>query len=453
MAKEIKLAAFALHSLTHQSPGLWRHPRDRSLEYKSLRYWVDLAKILEQWQFDAIFIADSLSVYQIYGGSLAPTVKYAIQVPRIDPILTISAMANVTGHLGFGVTSNAIFEPPYQFGRRMTTLDHLTEGRIGWNIVTGHSVYGARAVGQELLPHDDRYAVTDEYLELLYKLWEGSWDDDAVVADRATGVYADPDKVRRVVHHGEHFRLEGIHLAEPSPQRTPVLFQAGTSSRGRRFAARHAECIFVSGPSARALAPGIADIRRLAVEAGREAADVAILAQVTAIVGETEEEAQAKLADYRQYINPEAAIVMFSGQTGIDLSGHDPAAPILHRQQTQGIFSMLEAFTVSDPTRVWTLAELAEKLAIGGSGPVFVGTPDKVADAIEAFLDESDADGLNLSYAITPGDYEDFGRLVVPELRRRGRFKAQYRPGTLREKLFGAGARLPGNHPASEARP
>ena len=180
-----------------------------------------------------------LGVYDVYGSSPDAALRNAAQTPGNDPLLLIPAMAAVTENLGFGVTSNLSFEPPYTFARRMSTLDHLTDGRVGWNVVTGYLDSAARGAGKDKqTAHDDRYDIADEYMEVVYKLWEGSWEDDAVLRDRARGIFADPAKVHRVHHEGKNYRLDAIHLSEPSPQRTPVLYQAGTSPRGRQFAAR-----------------------------------------------------------------------------------------------------------------------------------------------------------------------------------------------------------------------
>ncbi|BBQ00312.1 monooxygenase [Burkholderia sp. SFA1] len=444
----IRMNAFAMQSPVHQSPGLWRHPHDRSLAYNTLDYWIALAKTLERGLVDALFIADSLEFNDIYGGNTDAALRHAAQVPKHDPLMSISAMAAVTEHLGFGVTSNANHEPPYPFARRMSTLDHLTGGRIGWNVVTGYSKSSARALGQSgVIAHDDRYDIADEYMELVYKLWEGSWQDGAAVRDRSSGVFALPEKVRRIVHEGRHFKVDAIHLAEPSPQRTPLLFQAGSSSRGKVFAGKHAECVYVSGPSTAVIAPVVASTRAQAVRAGRRAEDILFFAMATIIVGHTAAEARAKLADYEQYVSTDAALALFSGWTGIDFSRLDPDEPIRHLKIEDGSRSALENFTTSDPGRIWTVGELARHNSIGGRGPVFVGSPAQVADEMEAWVDATGIDGFNLSYAITPQAYEDFADLVVPELQRRGRYKREYAPGTLREKLFPqTGAFLPDRH-------
>ena len=450
MAREIRLNAFAMNCVAHQSPGLWRHPRDRSSEYHRLPYWIDLARTLERGRFDGLFLADVLGVYDVFGGSPDAALRNATQVPVNDPLLLISAMAGATEHLGFGVTCTLSYEPPYPFARRMSTLDHLTEGRIGWNIVTGYLDSAARGMGKDRQAgHDDRYDVAEEYMEVVYKLWEGSWQDDAVLRDRANGIFADPAKVHRVRHEGNNYRLDAIHLSEPSPQRTPVLYQAGTSPRGREFAARHAECVFMSGPSAKIIAPRVAAIRKLAAEAGRDPRSILMFSMMTVILGRTEEEAAAKHAEYRKYISHEGALTLMSGWTGVDFSTYDLDQEVRHVLNDAGR-SAMDNITRADPDRVWTVREVAEHVGIGGIGPLLVGTPEKVADAIEAWVEQTDVDGLNLCYAISPGSFEEVADLLVPELTRRGRYKDAYSRGTLREKLYGAGrARLDAPHPAA----
>lgn len=240
--RQIRFNAFDMNCVAHQSSGMWRHPDDQAWRYKDLNYWTELAKLLERGTFDGIFIADVLGTYDVYGGSNEAAIRHGAQVPVNDPVLLVSAMAHVTDNLGFGITAGTAYEHPYPFARRMSTLDHLTNGRVGWNVVTGSLPSAARNLGHDdQLEHDDRYDVADEYLEVLYKLWEGSWEDDAVQRNRATGVFTDPAKVHEIGHSGKNFTVPGIHLSEPSIQRTPVIYQAGASGRGIQFAAGNAE--------------------------------------------------------------------------------------------------------------------------------------------------------------------------------------------------------------------
>jgi FMN-dependent oxidoreductase (nitrilotriacetate monooxygenase family) len=451
--EEIRLNAFAMNCVAHQSPGLWTHPRDQTRDYNRLPYWIHLARTLERGRFDGLFLADVLGVYDVFGGNPDAALRNATQIPLNDPLLLISAMAAVTQNLGFGVTCTLSYEPPYPFARRMSTLDHLTEGRIGWNIVTGYLDSAARGAGKEKqTAHDDRYDVADEYMDVVYKLWESSWEDNAAVRDPSSGIFVDPAKVHRVKHDGDNYRLDAIHLSEPSPQRTPVLYQAGTSPRGRLFAAQHAECVFMSGPSARVIAPRVAAIRAAAKEAGRNGAEILMFSMMTVVLGRTEAEAAAKYADYRRHISHEGALTLMSGWTGVDFSTYDLDQEVRHVQNDAGR-SAMDNITRADPDRVWTVREVAEHVGIGGIGPVVVGTAETVADEIEAWVEQTGVDGLNLAFAVSPGDFEDVVDLLVPELVRRGRYKDAYQPGTLREKLFGPGrARLTTPHPAARYR-
>ncbi|MFH0299395.1 LLM class flavin-dependent oxidoreductase [Bradyrhizobium sp. 31Argb] len=453
MTKQIRLNAFAMNCVAHQSPGLWTHPRDCTAEYNRLPYWLDLAKTLERGRFDGLFLADVLGVYDVFGGGPDAALRNAAQTPVNDPLLLVPAMAAVTKHLGFGVTSNLSFEPPYTFARRMSTLDHLTEGRVGWNVVTGYLDSAARGAGKDKqTAHDDRYDVADEYMEVVYKLWEGCWEDDAAIRDRARSIFADPAKVHPVRHEGKNFRLSALHLSEPSPQRTPVLYQAGTSPRGRQFAAEHAECVFMSGPSAKVIAPRVSAIRELAAQKGRNPAEILMFSMMTVVLGRTEAEASAKYADYRRHISHEGALTLMSGWTGVDFSTYGLDQEVRHVHNDAGRTAM-DNITRADPDRIWTVREVAEHVGIGGIGPIVVGTPEKVADDIERWFEQTDVDGLNVAFAISPGDFEDIADMLVPELTRRGRYKQDYAQGTLREKLFGAGrARLTTEHPAGRYR-
>ena len=225
IAKEVLLNAFNMNCVGHIHHGMWTHPQDRSTEFNQLSYWTELAQLLERGLFDGLFIADILGVYDVYQQNITLTARESIQLPVNDPLLLVSAMAGVTQHLGFGITANLSYEAPYPFARRLSTLDHLTQGRIGWNIVTGYLDSAARAMGlNEQIGHDRRYDQADEFLDVAYQLWEGSWEDDAVLADRQRRIYADAQKIHKVTHCGEFYQVEGYHLSSPSPQRTPLLF-------------------------------------------------------------------------------------------------------------------------------------------------------------------------------------------------------------------------------------
>jgi long-chain alkane monooxygenase len=442
----IRFNAFGMNTVGHQSPGLWTHPRDRSAEYTDIAYWTDLAQLLERGCFDGLFIADVMGVYDVYAGTPDAAIRHAVQVPVNDPMLIVPAMAAATKHLGFGITFSLTYEHPYPFARRMSTLDHLTKGRVGWNIVTGYLDSAARNLGLDhQLAHDARYDMADEYLDVVYKLWEHSWEDDAVVRDKKTGVFADPSKVHGIKHEGTHFRVPGVHLCEPSPQRTPVLYQAGASARGLTFAGQHAECVFIAAPTETVLKKAVDGIRDAVMKAGRRADDVLIYAQALVIVAETTAEAQAKFEDYRKHVDIEAALALLSGWTGVDFSKYDPDAVIEYLENDAGR-TALASFSKADPTRKWTVREAAQFVGLGGRSPVLIGTPSEVADALLHWQSATGIDGYNLTYAVAHETFSDIVELVVPELQRRGAYRMQYEEGPLRQKLFGRGPRLPASH-------
>jgi FMN-dependent oxidoreductase (nitrilotriacetate monooxygenase family) len=437
MSRRIRFNAFQMNTVGHQSPGLWTHPRDTSHRYTDPEHWTELARLLEAGRFDAVFLADVLGVYDVYQGSVEAALKHAVQVPLNDPLALVPLMAQATEHLGFGVTCALTYEHPYTFARRMSTLDHLTRGRMGWNIVTGYLDSAARNLGLERqLGHDERYDLADEYMEVVGKLWEQSWEDGAVVNDKQRGVYIDPAKVHAIAHEGRYYKVPGIHLCAPSPQRTPVLFQAGTSKRGTAFAAQHAEVTFVSGPSKAVVAKYVDDLRSAAVAAGRKPEGLLIYAQALIITGASEEEAWAKHEEYRSHIDIEAALALLSGWTGVDFSAY-PLDATIDYMDSQAGRSALASFSQADPDRKWTVRQAAEFIGLGGRGPVLVGDAAQVADQLEAWLDETGIDGFNLAFAVAHESMRDVVDYVVPELQRRGRYQRDYAPGTLREKLTG----------------
>ena len=290
---------------------------------------------------------------------------------------------------------------------------------------------------------------------MCYKLWEGSWEDDAVVRDRHNRLFTHPDRIHDINHSGKYYKVPGVHLCEPSPQRTPVLFQAGASSKGQRFAARHAEGMFVIGLNPKGLRRLVDGIRRQAADEGRDPRSVKIFSLITPVVAETEEAAQAKFAEYQKYASLEGALALYGGWTGVDLSTVDPNAPLVH-VENDSLRSVGEMLTKGDPGKVWTAAEVAKFIGVGGMGPVIVGSPATVADQLEYWMREADVDGFNLAYAITPGTFVDFVDLVVPELRRRGLVPREEDDNTegqtLRERLGQGGPKLRADHPGSQYR-
>ncbi|WP_279722633.1 LLM class flavin-dependent oxidoreductase [Acinetobacter baumannii] len=452
MTKRISFNAFEMNCIAHQSPGLWRHPQDRSVEYKDLEYWTDLAQILERGFFDGIFIADVLGIYDVYHQSAEYALTGAVQVPVNDPLQIVPAMAAVTKHLGFGVTTSISFEHPYPFARRISTLDHLTKGRVGWNIVTSYLESGSKNLGLKTqVNHDNRYDIADEYLEVLYKLWEGSWEEGSVLRDRESGIFADHKKVHPIQHEGKYFAVPGIHICEPSPQRTPVLYQAGASSRGQKFASQNAECVFIAAPSKIATKKVVQGIRQKLVQEGRDPYSVKIYALLSIVTDETDAKAQAKFKEYQSYGSYDGALTLLSGWSGVDFSQYQPTDKVEYIQ-TNAIQSLLDSYVNADPERVWTIEEIANWNSLGGNGPVLVGSAETVSDALQQWVEDTDVDGFNLAYILAHQTFADVVEFIVPELQKRGVYQTSYAQGTLREKLFGAGPYLPENHRGAKYR-
>ncbi|WP_341272810.1 NtaA/DmoA family FMN-dependent monooxygenase [Xylanimonas ulmi] len=339
------------------------------------------------------------------------------------------------------MTFSTTYEPPFAFARRMSTLDHLTRGRVGWNIVTSYLPNAARNFGlDDQIPHDRRYQLADEYLHVLYKLWEGSWDDDAVVLDRASGAATEPSKVRYVNHVGPAHRVAGPHLVHPSPQRTPVLFQATGSPAGSAFAGRHAEVLFTGGRTTEQFQAVKRSVLDAAVAQGRGQDAVRFVVQAGVIVGRTQEEAEDKWRTYQQHASLDG-ILAHQGLP-VDLTAFPRDLTVAQALARSG--------TSPDAVRLpldRTVGEVLEQIRTGRQERFFVvGTPRVVADEIERWLDVDGIDGINLRQYHSFGTARDFAELVVPELRRRGRLpEAGAEPGTLRERVFGH-PRLPAEH-------
>ena len=453
MKKRIVLNAFDMTCVSHQSAGTWRHPSSQASRYNDLEYWTNMAMELERGCFDCLFIADVVGVYDVYRGSAEMALRDADQVPVNDPFGAISAMAAVTKNVSFGVTAALTFEQPYLLARRLSTLDHLTKGRVAWNVVSSYLNSAALNIGMDKqLAHDERYDMADEYMEVMYKLWEGSWEDSAVKRDKASGVFTDGSKVHPINHDGKYYKVPGFHLCEPSPQRTPVIFQAGASGRGRQFASRHAEGMFILTTSVEQARAITDDIRNQAEAQGRARDSVKIFMLLTVITADTDEAAERKYEEYLSYANPEGMLALYGGWTGIDFSKLDPNEP-LQAMANDSLRTTLESLTHGADAKKWTVRDVIRERCIGGLGPVLVGGPKKVADELERWVDEGGVDGFNLAYAVTPGSVTDFIDYIVPELRKRGRAQDHYKPGTFRRKMIGtADGMVESSHPAAAYR-
>ncbi|KAF7548119.1 hypothetical protein G7Z17_g7264 [Cylindrodendrum hubeiense] len=457
--KNLIVNAFVMMCSGHQSPGLWRHPDDKSWQFKDIEHWVELAKLLEDAKFHGIFIADVLGGYDVYKKSLDPAIITGSQWPLTEPLVAVPAMAAATKNIGFGVTVSTTYEQPYHLARRLSTVDHLTKGRLGWNIVTSYLDSAARNISgrEKQLAHTERYDQAEEYMKVIYKLLQSSWRDDAVKLDREKGIYTAPELVRQINHDGKYFTVPGPHLVDPSPQRTPLLLQAGASKAGKAFAAQHAEAIFTSAHAPAVCKKNISEIRQIAKEQfGRDPSKIKVLALVTPILGRTEEEALAKYNDYKQYASLEGALSLFGGWTGMDLDQYGDDEE-LRQVESNAVKSTVEGYAKFSPANSkWTKHTVAEHVSLGGNGPLLVGTPAQVADGLETWVNEADVDGFNFAYAVFPQSFKDIIELLLPELRARGLFWDDYAVpgGTYRENFYGTeGTKYPpAEHTAAKYR-
>lgn len=444
--KRLILNLFEMNCVSHITHGLWRLPGNRRENVNDIEYWTGLARLLEDGGFDAVFLADVLGTYDVFRGSAETAIVRGLQIPNNDPASVVPAMAAVTRHLGFGITFSTTYEPPFSWARRASTLDHLTKGRVGWNIVTSYLPNAARNHGRDdEIDHDTRFEIADEYLDVLYKLWEGSWDDDAIVADRENNVFADPAKIRPIDHVGRYFRVEGPQLPSPSRQRTPVLFTATASPAGTGFAGKHAEVVFTGGSSPAQLKALIAALKDAAEAAGRDRNDLKVITTAGIVVAPTQAQARAKLAEYQRWSDPEGYLA-HAGLTW------DPTALPPEQRLDALPLGRHRGRTEAGPDT--TVGEFLAGFGDLARHPLFaVGDPEQVADAIERWLDDLDLDGINLLQYHSYDTARDFIELVVPVLRRRGRLRESYDPSeTLRDRIFGRGPRLPDNHPAARYR-
>ncbi|MFE7421158.1 NtaA/DmoA family FMN-dependent monooxygenase [Rhodococcus sp. NPDC057529] len=432
----------------------WRNPDNASVDYLDLDYWTDMAKELDEAGFDFLFFADSFGYPSIDGEVVDAALRNAVNIPMADPFPVIAAIAAVTNNLGVVVTGSTLFEPPPALARRFSTLDHFTKGRVGWNVVTGVGyAASSRLFGQEQIPHNDRYAHASEHLNVTYGLWEGSWEEDALLVDREAGIYADPKKVHQVSYSGKHFKSDGILNVPPSPQRTPLVMQAGTSNEGRDFAAQNAEVVFLGGGSSQQTKDAIDDINRRAESFGRKPGAIKFMLGATFIVAETDEAAQAAEEEMLSYATREYAAAVYAFITGIDLLKYDQDKPIPVQQTNLGR-SSLDRYKKAPAADQKTVGEILEEWRSNGhNAKKFVGTPVAVADQVEQVIAETGADGFLIQPYIVPGTHQDFARLLMPILKERGMVPESPDGPTLRERVFGHGnPRLDETHPAAQYR-
>jgi FMN-dependent oxidoreductase (nitrilotriacetate monooxygenase family) len=432
--RKIHLAQFLVHGPTYHSLAMWRHPLTDRERYRWDRpeLYQHIARLCERGRFDMVFFADLNYISDTYRGSLEPSLRYAAQAPEHDPIPLLSYMAAVTKHIGLGATFSTSHSHPFYAARLWATLDHLTGGRAGWNVVTSINRNLDANFGVERPDADTRYDRAHEYIEVCRKLWS-SWEEDAVVMDREHAVFADASKVHRIEHAGRFFKSRGPLNVVRSPQNGPAILQAGTSAKGRDFAAKYADAIFAIHPRAEDAAAYFADIKGRMTELGRNPDECRILFGLQPIVGATESEARALQEEHNGLVPAEGGMAILSAHLDFDLARLPPDALMAERTEPE-LQRLRTRYRKADGAPM-SVREVGQRHGQSVGLPQFVGTAGSVADQMEAFIDAVGGDGFMLSPIYCPGAIERFVEEVVPLLQRRGRMRTEYAGATLRDIL------------------
>jgi FMN-dependent oxidoreductase (nitrilotriacetate monooxygenase family) len=391
--------------------------------------------VLELGKFDSLFFADILGLYDLYGGSFATILRRGGQMGLLDPIPLLSIMSRATTRIGLGATLSSTFYPPYHIARSLGTLDLMSRGRVAWNVVASHGHLEAQNYGLDQLPaRDTRYDYADEVVEAVCKLWE-SWDADALVLDKQRGVYADPDKVHYANYQGKWIKTRGPLTVPRSPQGRPVIMQAGSSPRGRDFAARWGELVFTLQHSKADMQTFYQDLQARVVAQGRAPEDCLILPSIDVIIGETDAIARERQAFVNDLVQTDVGLAQMSGHIGVDLSRYPSDQPLADMQMETGSRGSLDVILQATEAHGLTLGEAARRYATSELCPQIVGSPETVADQLQDLFEARACDGFILTPTLMPGMFEQFVRAVVPLLQARGIFRNDYTGTTLREHL------------------
>ncbi len=432
--RQMHLAAFCGQPGNHAVS--WRHPLAATSSILDPSFYQEIARTAERGLFDVVFLADILALTEPRSDSSRE--RHIGEVPfRIDPFSVLPIMAAATTKIGLAATASTSYNEPFNIARRFAALDHLSHGRIGWNVVTTASEPEARNFGDDAIPsHDARYARAEEFVDVVRKLWD-SWQDDALIADKDTGVYADRSRISTIDHTGEYFKVRGpLNIPRP-PQGHPVLFQAGTSGIGRDFAARTADAVFLAAQTREEAAEASNAIRSLAAKHGRSSSNIRFLPGVLVFVGKTTAEARQKQEELNRLLTPDAGIALLGELLNIDLSGFslDEPFPELDPDTVTGIKSRYLLLKALAERENLTLRQVTERVASGAGHRIVIGNPSEVADQLEDWFTAGAVDGYTIMSPYMPGALRDFVDLVVPELQRRGLFRTHYDGQTLRDHL------------------
>ncbi len=434
--REMVLVGFLQAQNCSNFAGSWRHPESR-LDFTSPEFYRRIGKILEAGKFQVAFFDDRLGMPEFHGGNFEDAIAHGIRCVKMDPVACLMPMAMSTSRLGLGATCSATYYQPFHIARLFQTMDHMTEGRAAWNVVTSMNDVEARNMGlEQALEHDARYDRADELMEVVHGHWD-TWADDALIVDRATGRFADPSKVKRIEHKGESYASRGPFTVPRSPQGHPVVIQAGQSGRGRRFAARWGELIFTSNHDLATARANYRELKDDAASLGRDPEHLKLANLVHPIVAETRSEAEDKKALIDSLPLEVDSLMLLSEALNFDFG----SKPIDEPFTTDEIAQMTGTQTMRDrvlQVMGGKLPSPRDFIRVTGRGRLthgLVGTPKEIADHLEEWFKSEGCDGFVIGATCVPGTYEDFVRFVVPELQKRGLFHKDYRGKTLRENL------------------
>jgi FMN-dependent oxidoreductase (nitrilotriacetate monooxygenase family) len=436
-SRQMSLVGFMQAGNVTVYSGSWRHPATEH-GFLDAGYYKKLGRTLEEGCFDLMFFDDRLAMPGIYGGSVAEAVRLGARPVKLDLSVVLGLVAGATESIGLGATYSTTYYSPFHVARTFATLDHLSAGRAAWNVVTSVNDSEAQNYGmKEHLGHDERYDRADEFLDATVGLWD-TWEDDALVLDRASGTFADPDKVHELNHEGEWFSVRGPLTVPRCPQGRPVLLQAGSSGRGRDFAARWAELIFTGDPGFDVAKAHYTDQKDAIAERGRDPDEVKMCPMAYTVVGESRAHAEEREQLFlNELVDPKASLTLLSELMNYDFSGMELADPITDEliESVNGIRGLVQNLREHIGGDTVTLGDLAGHRATLLQGPRFVGTAMEVADQMQEWFEGDACDGFVIAATHVPGAYEDVVRLVVPELQRRQLFRDRYTGSTLREHL------------------
>jgi FMN-dependent oxidoreductase (nitrilotriacetate monooxygenase family) len=427
--RQLKLGAFLMATGHHVAA--WRHPDVPANAGLDFAHYKHLARVAEAAKFDALFVADSVA---------APSAEIASRMARsehFEPLTLLSALSAVTDHIGLIATATTSYNEPYHVARKFASLDHLSGGRAGWNLVTSDNAAEALNFGRaEHIGHAERYSRAREFHQVVTGLWD-SWEDDAFTRDKSSGQYYDPARLHVLNHSGEHFKVKGPLNVARSPQGQPVIVQAGSSELGRELAAQTAEVVFTAQTSLSKAQAFYADLKGRLAKFGRSTDSLKIMPGVFVVVGQSEAEAREKYESFQQWVEPEVGVALLGRMLGnFDLSGYPLDGPLPELPLTDsGQQSRQQLLTELAGAENLTLAQLGRRIAGGRGHYSLIGTPTQIADELQAWFEQGAADGFNVLVPHLPGGLEDFAASVVPELQRRGLFRTEYPGTTLREHL------------------